>query len=106
MANYFGAIDSYTVNVLSPQNFSNRRLMLLFGSFGIAKLWFYADDATLPDNSKTSGQDRFTAYFPASYWQPILDVLRNESPVYFNFFEPNGVQIYTGSEPVGEEEAN
>ena len=45
-------------------------------------------------------------YFGSSYWQPLLDVLRNESPVYFNYSDTsNAAQIYTGNEPVGEGES-
>jgi len=35
----------------------------------------------------------------------VLDVLHNESPVYFNYNDTRyAAQIYTGREPVGEEE--
>ena len=106
MANYFGTIDNYTVNVLSPKPYNGRRLMNLKGSFGTALLWFYPEDATLPNNVKRSGQNVFNVYYYSSYWQPVLDVLRNESPVFFSYSDTsNAAQIYTGNEPVGEGES-
>ena len=105
MTVYAGEIDTYSVNVLSPKAYSGRRLMNLQGSFGTALLWFYPEDTSLPDNRKRSGQNIFEAYYPMSSWAAILDVLRNESPVYFNYSDSsNAAQIYTGREPIGEEE--
>ena len=106
MSVYSGAIETYTVNVLSPKAYNGRRLMNIKGSFGTAILWFYQDDATLPDNRKRSNQSIFDVYYHSSYWEVVTDVLRNESPVYFNFSDTsNAAQIYTGSEPVGEGES-
>ena len=105
MATYFGQIDTYTINVLSPNAYNGRRLMNLKGSFGEAVLRFYPDDTTLPDNKKRSGQDVFDIYYNIRDWQAVIDVLRNESPVYFNYSDTyEAAQIYTGGEPVGEEE--
>jgi hypothetical protein len=107
MAVFSGAIETYTVNVLSPRPYNGRRLMNLRGSFGNAILWFYPEDAALPDNRKRSNQNIFEVHYPMSSWAALLDVLRNESPVYFNYSDTsNAAQIYTGQEPVGEEETN
>ena len=106
MANFFGSIDSYTLNLLSPKAYQGRRLMVIKGSFGVATLWFHPDDATLPNNEKTQGQDSFRVYYHLRDWASMLDMLRNESPVYFNYSDTaNAAQILTGNEPVGEEES-
>ena len=106
MAVHFGKIDTYTVNVLSPNPYAGKRLMSLAGVFGRASLWFLPDDAPLPDNRKRSNQEVFDVYYPMAAWAAILDVLRNETPVHFNYQDTsNAAQIYTGSEPVGEEES-
>ena len=106
MAVFFGEIDTYFVNLLSPKQYNGRRLINLRGSFGTAVLWFHPEDAALPDNRKRAGQDIFDVYYHVSAWAPLIDVLRNESPVYFTYSDTsNAVQIYTGQEPVGEEEA-
>jgi hypothetical protein len=79
--------------------------MNLHGSFGRALLWFYPEDASLPENRKRPGQNILEVHYHMSSWAAILDVLRNESPVYFNFSDSsNAAQIYTGREPIGEEE--
>ena len=107
MATYFGKIDSYFTNVLSPKTYAGKRLMNLSGSFGKAILWFLPDGTTLPDNRKRAGQNVFNVHYYINDWAAILDILRNEKPVYFNFSDTsNAAQIYTGNEPVGEEEAN
>ncbi len=106
MAVHFGKIDTYFVNILSPKTYSGKRLMNLSGSFGKAILWFLPDDTPLPDNKKRPGKDVFDVYYHRDSWAPLVDVLRNESPVHFNFHDANNAaQIYTGSEPVGEEES-
>ena len=106
MSVYSGRIDTYSVNVLSPKQYNGRRLMNLQGSFGSAILWFHPDGATLPDNRKRTSQNIFDVYYHTSEWAPMLDVLRNETPVYFVFSDTsNSAQVHTGHEPVGEEEA-
>ena len=105
MATHFGKIDLYFVNVLSPKVYGGKRLMNLKGVFGKAVLWFLPAGTSLPDNYKSPGQDTFFVYYSVDDWAAILDVLRNETPVYFNYREESKTaQIYTGQEPVGEEE--
>ena len=105
MAVHFGTIDFYFVNVLSPKPYSGKRLMNLTGVFGKAILWFLPERSTLPDNKKRPGQDVFDVYYHMDAWAPIIDVLRNEKPVYFNYNDTaNTAQMYTGKEPVGEGE--
>ena len=106
MTVYSGQVETYTVNVLSPKPYNGRRLMGLKGSFGNAVIWFYPDGETLPDNRKRSGQNLFDVYHHMSAWPALVDVLRNESPVHFVFSDSsNSAQVYTGHEPVGEEES-
>ena len=105
MAVHFGVIDTYFVNVLSPEPYAGKRLMNLVGPFGRAILWFLPEDGPLPGNRKRPGQDLFDVYYRMDAWAAILDVLRNEKPVHFNYQDANNAaQIYTGSEPVGEGE--
>lgn len=106
MATHFGKIDTYFVNVLSPKNYGGKRMMNLKGSFGVAILWFLAEENSLPDNRIRANQNVFDVYYHLGAWDAIIDILRNESPVYFNFNETSkAAQIYTGNEPVGEEES-
>lgn len=105
MSTHFGQIDFYFINILSPKKHGGKRIMNLSGSFGKAILWFLPPDTSLPDNRKRPNQNVFDVYYRIDDWEAVLDVLRNETPVYFNYQDTsNAAQIYTGEEPIGEEE--
>lgn len=105
MTVHFGEIDTYFVNVLSQSPWGGKRLMNVKGSFGKAILWFFPESMALPSNQKLPGQDVFYVYYRLATWDGLLDVLRNESPVYFNYSDTSdAAQIYTGQEPIGEGE--
>lgn len=105
MTTHFGSIDVYFTNVMSPKVYAGKRILNLKGAFGKAILWFLPEGSSLPDNRKRSGQFVFDVYYCIKDWEAVLDILRNESPVYFNYNDTNNAaQIYTGEEPVGEEE--
>lgn len=102
MARYSGEIETYFVNIISPQNYG-RSLITLVGSFGRAMLKFLPEDMTLADNSKHDTANDFYIYYPRDYWAPIIDILRNEKPLYFHFTTPcDPTQIRTSMEPGGE----
>ena len=102
---HFGQIDVYSVIVLSPKLFGGQRVISLSGSFGKATLWFKPQGSSLPDNRRILNQNVFAVYYHIPDWEAIIDILRNETPVYFNYQDTsNAAQIHTGSEPVGEEE--
>jgi hypothetical protein len=105
MATHFGKIDNYFTNILAPKGYAGKRLMNLTGSFGKAIVWFIPNGSPLPDNKKHPGENVFDVYYQIDDWEAIIDIMRNEKPVYFNFNDAcNTAQIYTGNEPVGEEE--
>ncbi len=105
MTAYFGKIDAYFINIFSDKSDGAERHMNLNGTFGKAILWFMPQGRPLPENRKRSGQNLFDVYYRITDWEAILDVLRNETPVYFNYQDTNNTaQIYTGDEPVGEGE--
>lgn len=63
---------------------------------------FYNDESNVPANSKGL---RVDLKYPMSKFSNVLDVLRNEEPLYFGFIESSKVgYIATHREPVGEEE--
>jgi hypothetical protein len=105
MAVHFGKIDTYFCNVMCPKNYAGKRLMNVNGSFGKGILWFMPEGSALPDNRKRGGQNVFDVYYHTADWAALVDLLRNEGPVHFNFNDSsNAAQIYTGQEPVGEGE--
>jgi len=105
MATHFGQIDAYFINMLDPKTHGGKRLINLFGSFGRAVVWFIPDGHPLPGNKIRSITHFIDVHYHIRDWEAIVDILRHEKPVYFNFNEAdNSAQIYTGSEPVGEDE--
>ena len=106
MATYYGNIDTYFVNILSPKAYGGKRRMNIKGNFGIAHLIFYPLGEALPNNRKRPDQHVFDIYYNIDSWEAVLDVLRNEGPLTFLYSDiSNTAQIYTGNEPVGEGEA-
>ena len=62
---------------------------------------FYRDDSTLPENRYKGG--RIGLVYPWSRFDEIIDVLRNEKPLYTAFIGSNKLgYICTNQEPVGE----
>lgn len=62
---------------------------------------FYEDGSTLPENRNAGG--RVGLAYPWSRFDEVMDVLRNEKPLYFGFIESTKVgYISTQEEPVGE----
>jgi hypothetical protein len=63
---------------------------------------FYNDENNVPANSKGP---RVNLSYPMSKFSYVVDVLRNEKPMYFGFIESTKVgYVATYKEPVGEEE--
>ena len=68
----------------------------------IAKMYFHEEGRVLPDNSESN---IVILRYPISKYSIVMDVLRNEKPVFINYYEHNrSGYIRTGSEPVGEGE--
>ena len=104
MTTYFGKIDVYFVNVLSPKAYNGKRLMNVSGSFGKAILWFYPDDSPLPDNSKRASHDVFYVYYYMNTWEPLLDIPRNEEPVHFSYYDGGKLRKYIPGRSQSEKE--
>ena len=72
----------------------------------IGAAYFHHDPATMPsaDTQKASGY--ISCHYPAAEYTQILDILRNEKPVYVEFEVGAGniANIRTSAEPVGEGE--
>lgn len=63
---------------------------------------FYNDESNVPANDKGL---RVNLRYPMSKFSNVLDVLRNEEPVYFGFIESSKLgYIATHKEPVGDGE--
>jgi hypothetical protein len=69
--------------------------------------YFLRPDSGPADNVYNPAAKWATAYLPAEQFSWYVDLLRHEKPVYayLNSDKPIGNRLYTGKEPVGEEES-
>ncbi len=73
------------------------------GDRAVANLIFKSSGALLPPSVARDG--RIWAYFSRSFLPDIVDMLRNEKPVYFSYdAASNQALVDTLAEPVGEGE--
>ena len=74
-----------------------------------AQLWFTIGDTppSLPNSKVSMGSPPFYyVRFRGNQFQSVVDLLRNEKPVYLHWNESStGAFIATGKEQVGEEES-
>ena len=107
MANYYGKIDTYTLKIETPNVHTNyKRLIYLKGSFGLAFVYFVPEGGQLGTNRKRIDGNVFDVYLWESAWDPVVDIVRNEKPVSFYYkSDSNTAYLYTGNEPIGEEES-
>jgi hypothetical protein len=72
----------------------------------MARVYFLTDESEMPPCFYQPQNFGGGIFMRASELNPVLDVLRNEKPVkvYLNSEHPEHNKIFTGLEPVGEEE--
>jgi hypothetical protein len=106
-----GEVSSYSIQISSSTfsgPFGYTRFIALSGTFGLAFLSFIPSGRPVPGNSKragTTGSDVFDLFLPMEDYAPIVDLVRNEKPVFF-FFDDQSLElaVRTQSEPIGETE--
>ncbi|PKV51262.1 hypothetical protein ATE84_3336 [Aquimarina sp. MAR_2010_214] len=105
------AQSSFQVKTYSYYNWSSRSLgktnLILNGVGGeTCSVWFREDpNAVLP--AATVSGSYYSFYYHHDQLQHLIDMLRNESPIYVYFNNDNGFnnsRISTANEPVGEGE--
>jgi len=76
------------------------------GNHNIGHVFFFRDDQNLLDNSSLERYAIKRAYLRmhVSQMDSVVDMLRNEKPCRVYYSGPTYAYIYTGTEPVGEEE--
>ena len=66
---------------------------------------FYPDKKSLPPNYHDVNSKLVYLRYSMSMYGHILDILRNEKPIYYSYYENSKLgYIRTGKEPVGEGE--
>ncbi len=104
-------ISKYSVSVVSdaePNNFE--ATIWLFDHAGkvIAFLRYFAPGSVMKENEFRSDLGHPLISFPSTALAPTVDILRNEKPTYFTWYDYSPVRCFgtvgTSREPAGEEE--
>lgn len=71
----------------------------------VAAAYFHNVDSTMPAADTRKATGFISCHYAATDYPQVLDILRNEKPVYVEFDERTNVaNIRTSAEPVGEGE--
>ena len=107
---WFAAIEKYS-SVLFGKSYSasasvGQIMMYDTNNRFRGYILFYPDDVELPNNTESviNGVEWCRIQMHRSEFHSVVDMFRNEKPIYVYFFNPTSAYIRTGLEPVGEEE--
>jgi len=95
-------IKTYQVRITSGEQSNSVRASILLldaKKFTIGNLVFLEPGTPFPANYSSSGP---VAYYPMTVYANVLDLLRNESPVYIETDNQDGAWIATSPEPIGD----
>jgi len=81
----------------------NRAQIQLFGDEKKALAWIRFCDPGEAPKADTNAGGTIRMHLPSTMFHSVLDVLRNEKPVFIRFVQNRGF-LSTGQEPVGEGE--
>ena len=88
----------------SPSGYqTNRAQIALYGSSGKTVAYIRFNDPGMNFENDSESGGRIKMHLPSTMFQNVLDVLRNEKPVYIYFAQGRGF-LSTSTEPVGEGE--
>jgi len=113
MATVAFEIKTYEVKIAREMNGSAGGLNLKFAAYILCRgdeyhsvIYVLDDTSPVPVNTYLPAYKRGTIFVPRWQFEWFLDLLRNEKPVfcYLNSSTPKWNSIYTGREPVGEQE--
>ena len=96
-------IKSYKASVGSQKG-NYYGAVQLFGADFYGLLRFYKDEPLPNSTAPTTYGQRFYGFMDYQQMEMVVDLLRNEKPVRFGWYEedPNQFHLMTGAEPVGE----
>ncbi len=109
MAATLDEVSSYTVSLYLKDGLFGAQVVCRTLSSHSVYIRFYREGVALPPNrtyNQPSGRTQFYINLPYHQLTPVVDLLRNEKPVWF-FFRDEIMDGYltTSDEPVGEEES-
>jgi hypothetical protein len=104
-------IDTYEVRMWSSRSTTNLNpgiavagIYLYQGGVYRGYAYFYPDGTPLSPPVIDAGNGRVFVHFNLSQFEGVLQILREEKPVYLYEFGATNAGLMTGSEPTGEEE--
>ncbi len=99
-------VKKYQVRVWGgPDGFSSEgraRIQLSDGSTALGWIYFHAEGTSIPNDTKRAN-GQINMHLPSAMLESVIDLLRNESPLFFTYAWNHGV-LTTGSEEIGEGE--
>jgi len=70
-----------------------------------ARIWFYRSPWDVPQHDTKGATGFINCHYPPEQYSDVLDLLRNEGPVYLHFSDTREMgYLSTAREPVGEGE--
>jgi hypothetical protein len=105
--NYSALYSRSGKNYVSPHGYVNWKIrMILKGEGWDVFVFFVTDIESTRSNFRSQSLQRIFLFLPLERYDAIIDLLRNEKPVYVHFDEdhPDQAVIAIDSEPVGEGE--
>jgi subtilisin family serine protease len=106
-------VDTYEMKVARELNASGQGMSIKFPAYIRCEgeeyhvvIYVLDDTSPVPENTFLPQYKRGTIFVPRWQYEWYVDLLRNEKPVYcyLNSETPKWNSLYTGSEPVGEQE--
>jgi hypothetical protein len=109
MAQYM--VDGYAVRLWSTRPTTNLSpgtavagIYLYEGKTYRGYVYFFPDGTPLAPPVLDSNKGRIFLHFNLSQFHAVMEMLRNEKPVYVYHLSPTNAALRSGKEPVGEEE--
>ena len=104
-------IDGYALRIWSSRPTTNLSpgsavagIYLYEGNKYRGYAYFFPDGTTLAPPVEDSANERVFMHFNLSQFHATMEMLRTEQPIYIYYSSPSNAALYSGKEPVGEEE--
>jgi hypothetical protein len=100
------AIERYSYYLFSSRSDDDAVIYLYDAhSTVVAEVFFLDDENPLPNASRTHG-GRYLLYYHRPALPGLIDMLRNERPIYLTWVDSDNVALSTGFEMVGANESD
>jgi hypothetical protein len=105
------AVDGYALRMWSSRPTTNLSpgvavtgIYLYEGNTYRGYVYFFPDGTPLAPPVLDAAAGRVFLHYNLSEFHAVMDVVRNEKPLYLYYLSPSNAALRSGQEPVGEEE--